>query len=58
VEPVDEPQEAANVLTFSDFMDKVVKQEVADVLIARDELTGTLKNDDGQGVSRGGAASV
>jgi len=38
-----------NVLTFSDFMDKVVKQEVADVLIARDELTGTLKNDDGKG---------
>jgi cell division protease FtsH len=38
-----------NVLTFSDFMDKVVKQEVADVTIARDELTGTLKNDDGKG---------
>jgi cell division protease FtsH len=42
-------QKPPNVLTFSDFMDKVGKQEVEQVLIARDELTGTLKNDDGKG---------
>jgi cell division protease FtsH len=42
-------QQPPNVLSFSEFMDKVGKQEVAQVTIARDELTGTLKNDDGKG---------
>src|SRR6185503_8888702 len=39
-------QQPPNVLSFSEFMEKVGKQEVEQVLIARDELTGTLKNDD------------
>ena len=42
-------QKPPNVLSFSEFMDRVGKQEVAEVLIARDELTGTMKNDDGKG---------
>ena len=42
-------QKPATVLTFSDFMDKVANKEVATVTIARDEITGTLKNDDGKG---------
>ena len=37
-------QKPATTLTFSDFMDRVVKQEVAEVTIARDEVTGTLKD--------------
>jgi cell division protease FtsH len=41
-------QKPPNVLTFSEFMDKVGKGEVDRVLIARDELTGALKNDDGK----------
>jgi cell division protease FtsH len=42
-------QKPPNVLSFSEFMERVGKQEVAEVLIARDELTGTMKNDDGKG---------
>jgi cell division protease FtsH len=44
-------QRPPNVLSFSEFMEKVQKQptEVAEVTIARDELTGTMKNDDGKG---------
>ena len=30
-----------NVLTFTDFMAKVEKEEVAEVTISRDEITGT-----------------
>ena len=37
-------QKPATLLTFSDFMDLVVKQEVEDVTIARDEVTGNLRN--------------
>jgi cell division protease FtsH len=39
----------ATVLTFSEFMDRVKVEEVATVHIARDEITGTMKNDDGKG---------
>jgi len=41
-------QKPTTVLTFSDFMQKVTDKEVAKVIIARDELTGTLKSDDGK----------
>jgi cell division protease FtsH len=36
-------------LTFTDFMALVEKEEVAAVTISRDEITGTLKTDDGKG---------
>jgi cell division protease FtsH len=39
----------ATVLTFTQFMDKVDAGQVAEVTIARDEITGTLKDDDGKG---------
>ena len=39
----------ATVLTFTQFMDKVDAGQVAEVTIARDEITGTLKEDDGKG---------
>jgi cell division protease FtsH len=39
-------QKPTTILTFSDFMQKVTDKEVAKVTIARDELTGTLKNED------------
>ena len=42
-------QKPATELTFSDFMDKVKTQKVAQVTIAGDEVTGTLKEDDGKG---------
>ncbi len=34
----------ATLLTFSEFMDAVTKQEVDEVTIARDEVTGTMKD--------------
>jgi cell division protease FtsH len=42
-------QKPATVLTFTEFMDKVDAGQVAAVTIARDEITGTLKEDDGKG---------
>jgi cell division protease FtsH len=42
-------QKPATVLTFTEFMDKVDAGQVAAVTIARDEITGSLKEDDGKG---------
>jgi cell division protease FtsH len=42
-------QKPATVLTFTEFMDKVDAGQVAAVTIARDEISGTFKEDDGKG---------